>query len=79
MRVQSLCEGRSQHGEIQTLVFMKQKSGHPKYKTVTPVVDLRRMTLEDKETGSDSSANKKNPKPDRGSEGSGVAQPLVNV
>lgn len=40
---------------------MKQQSGHPKYKRVTPVVDLRRMTLEDKETGSDSSANKKNP------------------
>lgn len=55
--------------------FSFWKSGHPTSNTATAVVDLRRTTVEDKETGSDSSSIK----PDRGSEGSAVAQPSVNV
>lgn len=42
----------------------------------TLVAEQQRMTTEDKATGSDS-LSKKNP--DRGSEGSGVAQHSVNV
>lgn len=48
------------------------------YNTATLVVDLWKMTLEDKATGSDS-LSIKNKNPDRENEGSGVAQPSVNV
>lgn len=47
----------------------------------TPVAEPWRMTLEDKAAGSDSYLKRKKKKKnlDRGSEGSGIAQPSVNV